>query len=108
MTENDNKQEQFSTEVSKREKRRMRTRNSGRDGMWYGLGMFGIIGWSVAIPTMVAVFIGIWIDYHFPTQYSWTLMLLFIGLLVGCLNAWYWIQKERETITREREDNGGA
>jgi ATP synthase protein I len=25
---------------------------------------------------------------------SWTLMLLGAGIVMGCLNAWYWVKKE--------------
>ncbi len=76
--------------------------------MWYGLGMFGTVGWSVAVPTVTAAFVGVWIDYHWPSKYSWTLMLLLIGLIIGCWNAWYWVRKEGDTITREREENGNG
>ena len=30
-------------------------------------------------------------------------MLLFIGLLVGCVNAWHWIAKEQREIRKEQE-----
>jgi ATP synthase protein I len=32
-------------------------------------------------------------------------MLLIIGLIVGCANAWFWIQKQRKRISGELEDN---
>ena len=57
------------------------------------MGMFGLAGWSVAIPTVLGASIGIWIDRHFQGPYSWTLMLLVAGLLVGCSNAWYWVKQ---------------
>jgi ATP synthase protein I len=56
--------------------------------------MFGVVGWTVAITTIIGVALGIWIDRTWPSSYSWTLTLLFIGLIVGCFNAWYWIKKE--------------
>jgi ATP synthase protein I len=95
--------EKFPDEVDRREERKVRSRRKGEKTVWFGLGMFGMVGWAVAIPTVVATFIGIWIDIKWPSQYSWTLMLLLIGLVAGCLNAWYWVQKERNAITRERE-----
>ncbi|MDD3617973.1 MAG: AtpZ/AtpI family protein [Desulfobulbaceae bacterium] len=103
--ENKNGDKKFTDEVSKREKRKVRSRREGDKTVWFGLGMFGMVGWAVAIPTVVAAFIGVWIDLRWPSKYSWTLMLLFIGLILGCLNAWYWVQKERNAITRERENN---
>jgi ATP synthase protein I len=60
--------------------------------LFFGLGVFGVVGWSVAIPTLIGIALGLWIDTHWPSQYSWTLMLLFVGVVLGCLNAWFWIE----------------
>jgi ATP synthase protein I len=70
-----------------------RQRGRGR-GVWFGLGMFGLVGWSVAIPALIGIGLGVWIDLKWPSRYSWTLMLLVIGILLGCVNAWFWIKKE--------------
>lgn len=69
--------------------------------IWFGLGMFGVIGWSVAIPTLLGLLLGLWIDSLWPSGYSWTLMLLVLGLGLGCLNAWRWIERERRQIEEE-------
>ena len=53
-----------------------------------------MVGWSVAIPSLLGIGLGVWIDTHIQSKYSWTLMLLVIGVALGCLNAWYWISKE--------------
>ncbi len=90
----------FSEKVSDREKRRL---DAGRQDkkVWFGLGMFGMIGWSIAVPAVLAAFLGIWMDSNHWGHYSWTLMLFMAGLCLGCCNAWYWIQKERREITRK-------
>jgi ATP synthase protein I len=80
--------------VGVKENRKMRARREKDRGVWFGLGMFGLVGWAVAIPTVVGIGLGIWIDTKWPSQYSWTLMFLIIGVLVGCLNAWYWVKRE--------------
>jgi ATP synthase protein I len=56
--------------------------------------MFGLVGWSVAIPTLLGIALGVWLDREFPAEHSWTLTFLFIGVLLGCLNAWYWVRQE--------------
>ena len=61
--------------------------------IWFGLGMFGIVGWSVAIPTLLGAALGIWIDAHYPSRFSWTLMFLFLGVGLGSANAWYWVNR---------------
>jgi ATP synthase protein I len=60
----------------------------------YGIGMFGLIGWSVALPIVVGTALGLWIDARWPSQQSWTLILLIAGAFLGSANAWYWIQRE--------------
>jgi len=97
---------EFARQVGRRETRKIKARRT-RDqrSVWFGLGMFGIVGWSVAIPTLIGVIVGIWIDTKWPSRFSWTLMLLFIGVVLGCINAWYWVTKERKEI--EREERSG-
>lgn len=43
-------------------------------------------------------------DKHRPGSHSWTLMLLVIGLAIGCLNAWHWVTKENKEMGGEAED----
>jgi ATP synthase protein I len=62
--------------------------------VWFGLGMFGLVGWSVAIPTLIGTFVGLWLDKTWPGRPSWTLTLLLTGVMVGCWNAWYWVKRE--------------
>jgi ATP synthase protein I len=35
-------------------------------GVWFGLGMMGLIGWSVAVPTLLGAALGIWLDNRYP------------------------------------------
>ena len=101
---NHNKEKKFIQEIEKKEKRKLKARKNKDRAIWMGFGLFGVIGWSVMIPTIIGVAIGIWIDSRWPSRISWTLTLLFIGIIIGCLNAWYWVQKERQTIEEEREE----
>ena len=64
-----------------------------------------MIGWSVTIPTLIGVALGIWIDRHEPSKYSWTLMLMLIGLVIGCLNAWHWVSLELKGLRDEQESS---
>ncbi|BCA79924.1 AtpZ/AtpI family protein [Desulfuromonas sp. AOP6] len=100
--------QQFRRKVEESQKRKIRARRQGDQGVWFGLGMFGLVGWSVAIPVLAAIALGIWIDSRIQSRYSWTLMLLLTGIIVGCLNAWFWISRERKNIEeayhRERRD----
>ena len=73
---------------------RKRARKRYRESAWYGLGMFGLVGWSVAVPIVAGIATGVWIDRRWPGDVSWTLTLLLAGAVLGAFNAWYWVQRE--------------
>jgi ATP synthase protein I len=102
------REKDLAEQVRLKERRKSRARRQKEREVFFGLGMFGMVGWSVAIPTILLTFLGIWLDRVWPQQFSWTLMLLLIGLIVGCLNAWYWVNRERGQIEREREEQDDA
>lgn len=75
--------------------------------VWFGLGMMGLIGWSVVVPTLMGAALGVWLEARLVDGHSWTLALLLAGLVLGCLNAWHWVAKEDKTMRDEhRHDNG--
>ncbi len=94
----------FSQEVGAKAARKIRARRNTQ-GVWFGLGMMGIIGWSVVVPTLLGTGLGIWLDNRHPGSHSWTLALLIAGLSIGCINAWYWVAKENKAIRDEQEDD---
>ncbi len=85
--------------------RKLRAKHRGHKTVWFGLGMMGLIGWSVSVPTMLGAFLGLWLDRHYPDGRSWTLALLVAGLVLGCWNAWFWLAKEDRAIRNEQENN---
>jgi ATP synthase protein I len=96
----------FAEAVGARERRKLRARQR-RGGVWFGLGVFGIVGWSVAVPMLAGVALGLLLDARAPRGFSWTLALLLCGLALGCLNAWYWVSQQAREIRRERDEAGG-
>ncbi len=97
MTEEiQNNREEFAMQVGEKSDRRSKARSEKKRGIWFGLGMFGLVGWSVTVPALLLLAVGIWIDRTWDSGYSWTLMLLVLGVGLGCLNAWYWVKKESE------------
>jgi ATP synthase protein I len=91
----------FGDKISLAEFRKLEAKRRGVQGIWFGLGMFGLVGWAVAIPTLLGVLLGVLIDKHFPGVHSWTLSLLIVGLFLGCLNAWHWIAHENKAIHQD-------
>ena len=95
----------FSREVGAKASRKLRARRNSAHGVWFGLGMMGLIGWSVVVPTLLGAALGIWLDNRHPGSHSWTLSLLVIGLVIGCVNAWHWVQKEEKAMREEQENH---
>ncbi len=94
----------LSQEVGEKAARKLRARRHTERTVWFGLGMMGLIGWSVAIPTLLGAALGLWLDRHHPGGRSWTLALLAAGLAIGCWNAWHWVTKEDRAMRDEQED----
>ena len=95
----------FGEEVGAKAARKLKARRKSGEGVWFGLGMMGLIGWSVVVPTLLGAALGIWLDRHYPGKHGWTLALLMAGLAIGCLNAWHWVAKEDRQIRDEQEGN---
>lgn len=81
-------------EIVRKARQKQEAQRRPRRGAWYGLGLFGLVGWAVAVPTVAGVALGLWIDARTGSERSWTLVLLLAGAALGCANAWYWVQRE--------------
>lgn len=81
-------------EIRRRARRKLAAKKRRARNPLYGLGMFGLVGWAVTIPTLGGTALGLWIDTQFETERSWTLICLLGGVTLGCFNAWYWISRE--------------
>lgn len=79
--------ERMIREVGSKQERMVRAR-AQKDGIWSSIAILGVVGWSVSVPTLIGVAVGLWIDHHWPSRVSWTLMLLLGGLVIGCAHAW--------------------
>lgn len=96
--------EEYGRNIGRKEHRKIRGRREGDKSLWFGLGVAGVVGWSVAIPSLIGVALGIWIDTTWPSRFSWTLMLLIAGVILGCFNAGYWVKKAGVIITGGTEE----
>jgi ATP synthase protein I len=94
----------FSLEVGAKAARKLKARRHPTQGVWFGLGMMGLIGWSVAVPTLLGAALGLWLDNRHSGTHSWTLALLVAGLAIGCVNAWHWVAKEDQAMREEQQD----
>ena len=95
----------FSHEVGDKAARKLQAQRHVTQTVWSGLGMMGLVGWSVAVPTLLGAALGMWLDEHYPGGHSYTLTLLVIGLSLGCFNAWHWVSKEDHEIHEQDNDS---
>ena len=99
-----NEETEFVRQVTAKAARKLRVQREGKQGVWFGLGMSGLIGWSVAVPTLLGAMLGLWLDRRHPGTRSWTLMLLIAGLCIGCANAWHWVAQQDKAMHDEPEE----
>ncbi|TDK48731.1 AtpZ/AtpI family protein [Antarcticimicrobium luteum] len=79
--------------IARKARQHVRARREGRHTVWFGVGMFGLVGWAVAVPTLAGVALGRWLDARFADGPSWTIMGLLAGVALGSLNAWWWVRR---------------
>lgn len=94
MRDDEGSRDRLREELGRKADRKLRARREGDRGIWFGLGMMGMVGWAVTLPTVLGLAAGIWLDARTRGTVSWTLTGLIVGVALGCLNAWYWIRRE--------------
>jgi ATP synthase protein I len=95
---------EFVGQVGAKVARKLKARRNPTPGVWFGMGLMGVVGWSVAVPTLLGAALGQWLDRRHAGPHSWTLALLVAGLTVGCVNAWHWVAKEDRAMQDENND----
>lgn len=84
----------FRDQAIKKEARKLKVRQRKEVNAWWGFSLFGLVGWTVTVPALIGVFIGLWIDSLYAGSHKWTLVLLFAGILVGIVSALVLLAKE--------------
>ena len=73
-----------------------RTRPAYNPLRW--LGFAGMVGWLVVVPMALLTSLGIWLDGHYHAPFSWTLTLLVLGAIFGCIVAWQWVRRSQKEM----------
>lgn len=90
-----NQEDELLREIEKDANKKIKSKKEGNQVM-FGLGFFGIVGWSIAIPTLLAIALGVYLDKKLDSNFSWTLTLIFVGVIIGSLNTWHWLNENNE------------
>ena len=88
------KDDKSANDIGQRARRMKEARDNPGPSPLRGVGTFGMIGWSIAVPTVGGAFVGLWLDRIAPQDFSWTIALLLGGLALGIFIAWGWVGKE--------------
>jgi ATP synthase protein I len=78
-----------------RDVERLGRREPSGASFWRSLGVLGTIGWSIAVPAAAGAWLGHRLDVRFGTGVRFTLMLLFVGVIVGSAIAWRLVREHR-------------
>ena len=60
----------FAAQVGAKASRKLRARRQPNPGIWLGLGMMGLIGWSVTVPMLLGTALGLWLDKQHSGSHS--------------------------------------
>ena len=90
------KKDKSAEDIARRAKRMKTARDNPGPSPLRGIGTFGMIGWSIAVPTVGGAFLGLWLDRVAPQKFSWTIALILGGVALGALIAGSWVNKERD------------
>lgn len=88
------------------QRRAQRLQKRRKLSMWQGLGVIGMVGWSVVLPTGLGLALGHWLDRVAPMGFSWTLSWMMGGLIFGCAGAWRWVDQEWLQLKEGEQDDG--
>lgn len=50
--------------------RKIKAKREGHRIVLSGLGMFGLIGWSIVVPMLAGAAMGLWLDRRYPQPFS--------------------------------------
>lgn len=90
----ENGRQKMLRDVAAKQQRMLRAR-AERKANWSAITILGVVGWSIVLPTLAGVGIGVWLDQRWPARYSWSVTLLIAGLALGCVGAWLRIREDR-------------
>lgn len=86
--------EQLRRIVLRKSVRRERARRERDQSIWAWLGTFGLVGWTVAVPTLLGLALGRFLDNRVAGPISFTITFLVVGVAVGIMMAWRWVRNE--------------
>ncbi|MHB1869557.1 MAG: AtpZ/AtpI family protein [Steroidobacteraceae bacterium] len=94
MSPEPQERDRFGKAVKQRQERLERWQRDGERSPGQNLAMIGALGSAIVVPILLGIFAGRWLDRKFHTGLWFTLGLLVVGLVFGCVLAWRRIRSE--------------
>ena len=81
-------EEEFAEKIKKHSTVLSRFRRKGM--LWHSIATFGVIGWMIALPTVIGAYLGKYLDAKTvgPEGISWTITFILVGLGIGLYTVW--------------------
>lgn len=102
------KDDRTADSIRRRAERMKAARSEPGESPLRGFGVFGIIGWSIAVPTVAGAFLGLWLNRVAPQAFSWPIALILGGIVIGGIIAWNWIVKESQDQQAQVKDSNNT
>lgn len=98
------RKDSFEELIAKKELRKLREKKRPANA-FSGFKVFGVVGWTIALLTLLGIGAGIWLDKTQPQRFSWTLTGLLAGLTMGSIIAFNFLDKENKDISKNDTDH---
>jgi len=77
-----------------------------KDSIFKDMGVLWDLAWMTVMPMLLGIFLGQYLDRHYPLGFSWTLSLLVLGAMLGFYNLYDFLMKESRKMDKGRSPNG--
>lgn len=80
----------------RRDVTRLARRESGHRSFWQSLRVLGMVGWPIALGSVGGALLGRSLDVRLESGMRFTLMLMTVGLIFGCVAAWKAVTQDND------------
>jgi ATP synthase protein I len=95
MSDADERDENHLADAARRAAERERLgREDPEPSLGRRLGQIGILGWTIVVPALIALFAGRALDRAFDTGVFFSAPMLMLGVAFGFWSAWRWMHRQ--------------
>lgn len=80
----------------RRDTARLARRETGHRSFWRSFSVIGMVGWPIALGAVGGTLLGRYFDTRLDTGIRFTLLLMMVGVTVGCFAAWRTVAQKHD------------